>query len=146
MNPYCDWAFILRLIVWDVQTPVAWWTVRVFQAPWLVTAYHRLQIENALRRRQDAPGVNPLVTQQAEVRWEYSLREGIIEVYDADWSAALKLACKWNRNVAGTPPVVSFLLHPALAVMGGFSHFLSFEQSSRALAAAAGLTVLPASL
>jgi hypothetical protein len=146
MRPFCDWAFLLRLIVWDVQTPVAWRTIRVFHAPWFITAYHQLQIENALRGRQNAPGVNPLVTQHARVRWEYYLDEGIIEIHDADWRAALRLACQWNQNAAGTPPVLSFLLHPAFAVTGGFSHFLSFEQASRAFAAEAGLTVLPASL
>jgi hypothetical protein len=106
-----------------------------------------LQVENGLRKRmlgQDAK--LQAVAARAWGLWQFYLREMVFALAPASWDAALALARSWNERIPKEPPTSTFVLHPAIAASCGCTHFLSFQPECRTLAAAAGMSLLPARL
>lgn len=67
-------------------------------------------------------------------------------MYAPDFGEALQKARQWNAQFDYSPPSLSALLHTAIAVCFGFTHFCSFAPDSRNLAKAQGLELVPATL
>lgn len=144
MTHYLDLGFLLCLVAKAPGTAAAWAAVRRLPQPLPLTA---LQVENGLRQRK--LGVDPklqAVAARAWGLWQFYLHERVFVLAPAPWDAALALARSWNERTPKEPPTSSFLMHPAIAASCGCTHFLSFQPESRTLAAAAGLTLLPAKL
>lgn len=147
MTHYLDLGFLLCLVTKAPGSAAAWATVRRLPQPIPVTAMQALQVENGLRKRMF--GRDPTlqaVAARAWGLWQFYLREMVFMLAPVPWDAALALARSWNERTAAEPPNSSFLLHPAVAASCGCTHFLSFQPESRALAAAAGMLLLPAKL
>lgn len=147
MTHYLDLGFLLCLVAKAPGSPAAWDVVRKLAQPIPLTAWQALQVENGLRKHLLA-GDPQLQAAGAAAwgLWQFYLRELVFTLESAPWDAALALARSWNGRTPQEPPTSSFLLHPALAAACGCTHFLSFQPESRALAAAAGLKLLPVRL
>ena len=68
--------------------------------------------------------------------------EGVLQITPADWDSAFRFAITWNGHNTIPRPFL-LLLHPALAMSDGATHFMSFDPRSREVARAVGLQVLP---
>lgn len=144
MTHYLDLGFLLCLVAKAPGSGVAWEVVRGLPQPIPITAWQALQVENGLRKR--LLGREPHLQAAGAAAWglwQFYLRELVFTLEAAPWDAALALARSWNERMPHEPPTSSFLLHPAVAAACGCTHFLSFQGESRALAAAAGLRLLP---
>jgi len=147
MTHYLDVGFLLCLVTRASGTPVAWETVRTLSQPLSLTTLQALQVENGLRKRMLGSDQKlQAVAARAWGLWQFYLHEMVFALTPAPWDAALALARSWNERTPEAPPSSSFLLHPAIAASCGCTHFLSFQPESRALAAAAGMRLLPARL
>jgi hypothetical protein len=147
MTHYLDLGFLLCLVTKATGSRAAWEIVRAIPQPLLVTTFQALQVENGLRKRMLGPDPKlQAVAARAWALWQFYLREMVFAFAPAPWDAAMALARSWNERTATEPPGSSFLIHPAVAASCGCSHFLSFQPECRALAAAAGMTLLPARL
>jgi len=144
---YLDLGFLLCLVARAPGTPVAWDAVKALPQPMPITGFQALQVENGLRKRlfQSDPKLQA-VAAKAWGLWEFYQRELVFVLEPAPWEAVFALARSWNGRLPHEPPTSSFILHPAIAAACGCSHFLSFQPESRALAAAAGLRLVPARL
>jgi hypothetical protein len=147
MTHYLDLGFLLCLVTKTTGSRAAWDVVRSLPQPLLITSFQALQAENGLRKRMLGPDPKlQAVAAQAWVLWQFYLSEMVFVLVPAPWDAALALARSWNERTPKEPPASSFLLHPAVAASCSCTHFLSFQPECRALAAAAGLRLLPARL
>lgn len=147
MTHYLDLGFLLCLVVKAPGSGVAWDIVRKLPQPVPVSAWQALQVENGLRKRLLGPEPKvQAVAARAWGLWQFYLRELVITLSPVPWDAALALARSWNERASHEPPASTFLLHPAVAASCGCTHFLSFQPESRALAAAAGMKLLPGKL
>lgn len=147
MTHYLDLGFLLCLVTKASGSPAAWEAVRLLPQPLPITTLQALQVENGLRKRMLGPDPKlQAVAARAWGLWGFYLREMVFTLEPAPWDAALALARSWNERTPREPPSSSLLLHPAVAASCGCTHFLSFQPESRALAAAAGLALLPAKL
>jgi hypothetical protein len=147
MTHYLDLGFLLCLVTKAPGSGVAWDVVRPLPQPVLITAFQAVQVENGLRKRlfQREPQAQA-VAAKAWGLWEFYKREMVFALAPVPWDAAFALARTWNERATEEPPASSFILHPAIAVAVGSTHFLSFQPESRAFAAAAGLRLLPVKL
>jgi len=147
MTHYLDLGFLLCLVTKAPGSGVAWDVVRPLPQPVLITAFQAVQVENGLRKRlfQREPHAQA-VAAKAWGLWDFYKREMVFALAPVPWDAAFALARTWNERATEEPPPSSFILHPAIAVAAGSTHFLSFQPESRALAAAAGLRLLPVKL
>lgn len=147
MTHYLDLGFLLCLVAKAPGTATAWEHVRKLPQPMPINAWQALQVENGLRKRMLGPEPQlQAVAARAWGLWQFYQRELVFTLEPVPWDAALALARSWNERTPQEPPTSSFLLHPAIAASCGCTHFLSFQPESRALAAAAGMTLLPAEL
>jgi hypothetical protein len=147
MTHYLDLGFLLCLVTKASGSPLAWEAVRTLPQPLPLTTLQALQVENGLRKRLLGPDPKlQAVAARAWGLWQFYLREMVFALTLAPWDAAFALARSWNERTPEEPPTSSFLLHPAIAASCGCTHFLSFQPESRALAAAAGMTLLPVKL
>jgi hypothetical protein len=144
---YLDLGFLLCLVVKAPGSASAWNMVRRLPQPIPITAWQAFQVEHGLRKHM----FGPLPTQQAVAAsawglWQFYLRESVFVLVPAPWDSAIALARSWNERMPKEPPASNHLLHPAIAAACACTHFLSFQPESRVLAAAAGMTLLPAKL
>jgi hypothetical protein len=147
MTHYLDLGFLLCLVAKAPGSASAWEAVRRLPQPIPLTALQALQVENGLRKRVLGPDPKlQAVAARAWGLWQFYLREMVFTLAPAPWDAALALARSWNERAPTEPATSSFLLHPAVAASCGCTHFLSFQPESRALAAAAGMILLPGKL
>lgn len=147
MTHYLDLGFLLCLVTKTSGSRVAWEAVRTLPQPLLITSFQALQVENGLRKRLLGPDAKlQAVAARAWGLWQFYLREMVFALAPAPWDAALELARSWNERTPKEPPTSSFLVHPAVAASCGCTHFLSFQPECRALAAAAGMSLVPARL
>ena len=147
MKPYLDGGFLLVLLTRTPATSIASAILRQISPPIQINFLHQLQAENLLIRfRRDA---NPdLQTNGNEgLRlWNHYLHEGVFSMVAVDWESAFRNAIAWSRVHHTAPPSPWLLLHPALALTSGATHFCSFDPRVRALARAHGLHLLPETL
>ena len=144
MTHYLDLGFLLCLVTRSPGSGPAWDAVRTLPQPLPLTTLQALQVENGLRKRMFGPDPRlQAVAARAWGLWQFYLGELVFALTPAPWDAALELARSWNERTPQEPPTSSFLLHPAIAASCGCTHFLSFQPESRALAAAAGMRLLP---
>jgi hypothetical protein len=112
--------------------------------PFELNLLHHLQAENFIAKlltaedlaRQNAGG-------KASRLWQRYLDEGVFQFVEPNWQDALRLSIAWTRRYTSEPPVPLLILHPALAVLSGATHFSCFDPRSRLIAKAAGLKLLP---
>lgn len=147
MTHYLDLGFLLCLVAKAPGSAAAWEAVRKLPQPLLLTSLQALQVENGLRKRMLGTDTKlQAIAARAWGLWQFYLNELVFSLAPAPWDAALALARSWNERAPKEPPTSSFLLHPAIAASCGCTHFLSFQPESRALAAAAGMILVPARL
>jgi len=142
VKPYLDIGFLLCVLIRSPGRVAAWEQARRFALPWPVNWFQRLQLENALKRggQRNDPGA-----QHGMREWRRYLAEMVFAPDEPSWNEAWQLAARWNQETP-EPPTLYLLLHPALAVASGASHFLSFDPRSRHYARSKGLTLLPTRL
>jgi hypothetical protein len=146
VKPHFDLGFLLCLILNSPGRMKAWESVKPFEAPWPLTRLHQFQVENGLRRHSQQPDKKVrAIAETGQREWRNYLAEGVFQVISAkfDWEDALENAVDWNRRIVGSVPPPNLILHPSVAVATGATHFLSFDPRSRALAAHAGLVLVP---
>jgi hypothetical protein len=147
MRAYLDAGFLLSALIHSTKgSPLANQILRAIEAPFPVNFLHQLQAENFLVSQQTAKERSRQAIGTEGLRlWRNYLAEGIFQLVPADWDSAFRLALTWNSQ-SGSPPPFLLLLHPALALSEGATHFLSFDSRARDTARAAGLELLPEEL
>ncbi len=144
MRPYLDFSFLIQLVVLTGErSRLAHETALPFRLPLPISDLHILQVENFFRHTAlRDPRTKPLMT-SAEVRWRNHLSELVYEIVSIDWCEASRRAVAANRLSANWPGTPLSLLHLGAAQLATATHLLSFDSRQRALAAEAGLTILP---
>ena len=147
MQAYLDAGFLLTSLIQTTKgSSTANNLLRKCGAPFYLNFLHQLQLENFLVTLQrSADPARQLIGSEGQRLWRNYLSEGVLQLTPADWDAAFRLAITWNAH-RGTPPPFLLLLHPALAITGGSTHFMSFDPRSRQAARGAGLRILPESI
>jgi hypothetical protein len=143
MKPYLDAGFLLTLLVKTGGSEVAASILQTFNAPYELNLLQQLQAEAFLKA---GPRSHPRLAStfmQAEKTWFRHLEESIFVLADSDWGSALKLAIGWTEAVQIVTPHPLLILHPALAVVEGYTHFLSFDPRAREFARRTTMTLLP---
>ena len=147
MSPYLDGGFLLVLLTRTAGTSVASGILREISPPIGVNFLHQLQAENLLIRFQRDANVDLQRNGNEGLRlWNHYLHEGVFAMVGVDWESAFRNAITWTRLHPSAPPSPWLLLHPALAVTAGATHFCSFDPRAREVARSHGLQLLPESL
>jgi hypothetical protein len=147
MRPYLDAGFLLTLLVRTGGSAIAAEILRSHTLSFSVNLLHQLQAENFIAQLERATDAAERKTGNgARLLWQYFFTEKILEADDADWTNGLRLALAWTIEGSARPSPPLLTLHPALAVVAGCTHFLSFDPRSRAVAEDGGLQLLPAYL
>jgi len=147
MIPYLDAGFLITLLIKTPGSRHAREALRRFQAPFLLNFLHQLQTENFLVRGQtEGTGDEQRAALEGNRLWRQYVDEGVFQFRSVDWETSYRMAITWNRAYTRKAPSPLLILHPALAAVGGASHFLSFDPRSRQPAKAAGLRLLPEEL
>src|SRR5688500_10162314 len=144
MRPYLDGGFLLVLLTRTPGTSIASAILREISPPISINFLHQLQAENLLIRFQRDADVDLQKNGNEGLRlWNHYLHEGVFAIVAVDWEGAFRNAITWTRLHHSAPPSPWLLLHPALAVAVGATHFCSFDPRSREVARAHGLELLP---
>jgi hypothetical protein len=144
MRPYLDFSFLIHLVALaGERSRIASGAIQQFRPPFLIHDLHVLQVENFFRHTvQRDPHTLPLMT-RAAVRWRNHLSELVYEPVEFDWGLAASRAVAVNRLSSNWPGPPLALIHLEAAQLVGSTHFLSFDSRQRALAAKAGLQIVP---
>jgi len=142
MIPYLDAGFLLTLLINTEGSATARTLLEKCSPPIAISLLHQLQAENLFIQLKHSDKTERQRAAATGLRlWSWYFAEGLFELVDTEWAAAFRLAITWNTaSKVSTPPL---LLHSALAVTSEATHFLSFDQRSRAVAMRAGLNLLP---
>ena len=148
MRAYLDAGFLLASIIHTTAgTSVANQLLRDIGGPCALNFLHQLQVENFLVSCQKRPGLpRQVAAAEGQRLWRNYLAEGVFQMTPTDWDSAFRVALTWNGQYPATPPPFLLLLHPALALVAGASHFLSFDPRSREIARRMGQELLPEKL
>ena len=148
MTPYPDGGFLLTLLIRTGGTYTAQKVLAEMERELMVNQLHQLQAENLLQQMGHSPDSEVRRSARAGKRlWHWYSEEGFFSRQAVDWQSALNLALTWNSGWGKSPPPPPLLLlHPALALVGGATHFLSFDPRAREVAHRAKLKILPAQL
>jgi hypothetical protein len=144
MRPYLDAGFLLTLLINTEGSATAKAVLENCRPPYSISLLHQLQAENLLAQLVKSEHAARQRAGKTGLRlWAWYFAEGLLELGDADWAAAFRLAITWNAEAQAPPPLPLLLLHPAAAVISEATHFLSFDPRSRVVGQRAGLTLLP---
>ena len=144
MTPYLDSGFLLTLLVKTRGSRVANQLLRRIPGPVPLNFLHQLQAENLLVALQrSAEPARQYAGAEGQRFWKNYLAEGVFQLAPDDWDTAFRLASTWNSQCPDAPPPPLLLLHPALALAAGATHFLGFDPRSRDVARAHGFNLLP---
>ena len=147
MTPYPDGGFLLTLLIRTGGTYIARKVLAEVERELMVNPLHQLQAENLLRQMEMSP--DPELRRSARTGKRllgWYTDEGFFSMQEINWGGAFNLALSWNSGWKDVPPPPLLLLHPALAVASGATHFLSFDPRARVVARRAELKLLPARL
>ncbi len=147
MRAYLDAGLLITTLLETDGSAEANQILQGSEAPFELTLLHQLQAEHLITRlltsndaqRQNAGG-------KASRLWQRYTAEGVFQIIEPDWQDAMRLAIAWTRRFTQEPPAPLLVLHPALALLTGATHFASFDPRSRLLARRAGLKLLPSRL
>lgn len=144
MIPYLDAGFLLTLLINTDRSPIAKTVLGECDPPYAISPLHQLQAENLFVQLERSGEMGRQRAAETGLRlWAWYFSEGLFELAEMDWTAALRLAITWNSGSRIAPPPPLLLLHPALAVISEATHFLSFDPRSRGIALQAGMKLLP---
>ncbi len=148
MKAYLDAGFLLTTIVPTVRgRPTAQQILRDIDGPCTLNFLHQLQVEHMIVGLQTSPEKARVSTgNDGRLLWRNYLAEGVFQILPADWDSAFRLSISWNNRCVSPPPPFMLMLHPALAAVGGATHFASFDPRSREIARSAGMRLLPETL
>lgn len=144
MRPYLDFSFLIHLVVLaGERSRLAHETALPFRLPLPISDLHILQVENFFRHTvlRD-PRTKPLMT-NATARWRNHLSELVYEPVELDWGMAARRAVAIKQLSSNWPGTPLALLHLEAAQLLASTQFLSFDPRQLALAAKAGLQVVP---
>jgi hypothetical protein len=144
MIPYLDAGFLLTLLIHTEGSATAKAVLAKCSPPYSISFLHQLQAENLFVQLGKSGHADRQSAGKTALRlWGWFFAEGFFESAEPDWDTAFRLAITWNAALPAAPPPPLLLLHPALAMVSGSTHFLSFDPRSRAIAQRAGLDLLP---
>ena len=144
MHAYFDSAIIVKLYVREATSPDAIGLVGTRIAPYMLTQWQTLEVNNAIRLKLFRKEINLGEMNQslaafeqdiASGRWQRPVYNAIaIEQKAAEFSAShsARLGCRTLD-----------IIHVAAAVVLGATEFVTFDGRQEALAKLAGLTVKP---
>jgi hypothetical protein len=94
MTPYLDAGFVITLLINTSASRHAREVIRPFQAPFILNSLHHLQLENFLSRaRLEGTKAERLAGAASERLWRQYLAEGVVQISDVDWKAAIQRPC-----------------------------------------------------
>lgn len=144
MRAYLDAGFLLTSLIHTTKgSQTANQLLREWGAPFYLNFLHQIQVENLLVTLQkSSEAQRQLIGSEGQRLWRNYFSEGVLQLAPTDWDSAFRLAITWNGHSAEPPPFL-LLLHPALALSCGATHFMCFDPRSRNVARAIGLHILP---
>ena len=145
MTFWADTSFLASVYMRDANMAFAKAVLRNLTEPLPFTAFHRLELRNALSL---AVFQKRIMMSEANTAWadmETDIREGRLAACSVNWAdvfrGAENLAAKHSPSIGARSLDV---LHVAAAVVIGASNLLTFDTRQGELAARAGLTLAPA--
>jgi predicted nucleic acid-binding protein len=144
MSHYPDSSFLVSCYARDANTRDAKACLNRIQVPLVFTAFHTLEVRNALKL-----GVfrGLLTANDANAAWsnlEADLRNGRLVRTAVRWPVALRVAAQLSERHTTTVGTRSLdILHIASAKAIRATEFLSFDDRQRNLAQLVGLVVAP---
>jgi len=147
MKPYADSSFIVSLYLQDDHSPsaFAWWRELDGQPlPW--NPLHRLEVRNIIRKLPGNTSRQRRVTKQEAAEGlralDFDLAAGDYVAANLAWLDVLRQAESLSaKHAVQTQCRAMDLWHCAAALDDDCDLFLSFDETQRCLAEAAGLTV-----
>jgi predicted nucleic acid-binding protein len=147
MKPYADSSFIASLYLQDVHTPkaFAWWR-KLDEQPLPWNPLHRLEVRNILRKLPADTNRPRRISEQEAAEalraLDFDLAAGDYTAANLAWLDVLRKAEALSAEHAlKTQCRAMDLWHCAAALDSGCDLLLSFDETQRRLAEAAGLTV-----
>jgi predicted nucleic acid-binding protein len=144
MSVCADTGFIAKLYLKEANSPLALGLLASLPPPISLTAWHILELSNAIQRAVFVGGITPSQAFQMLASFESDLKTGVFLLVKVDHEELLesaRLLTLKHTPVIGTRSLD--LLHVACAIQMGVSRFVSFDQRQRNAARLEGLDVLP---
>jgi hypothetical protein len=147
MIPYLDSGFLLAILLKTDGAAVARALLARAEPPFAINSLHQLHAENLLKQLEKSPDAGRRrMSATGIAQWRWYFAEGFFQQVEVDWAVAFRLALGWNAEAEAAPAPPLLLLQPAIAVTSQSTDYLSFDPRARAVAAKAGLRVLPEKL
>ena len=135
---YADTSFLVSLYGRDTNSARAQTLVMEFETPLIYTPFQRHEARNAVRLACFRREITAPECQAVLAAIEMDKRSGVLAETPVAWAEELSAA---HTETLGTR--AADILHVATAAALGATLFLSFDTRQKALAAAAGLRVMP---
>ena len=144
MSVCADTGFIVKLYLKEANSPQAFALLASLPPPILVTAWHVLEVSNAIQRAVFVGGITPAQAAQLLANFDSDLRAGVFKLILVDHEAVLESSRRLSLKYTPTVGTRSLdLIHVASALELGASDFVSFDQRQRSAAIAEGIRVFP---
>lgn len=143
MKTYADTSYFFSLYASDINSPRAdaWRQTNPF--PLAFTAFHRLELQNALSLAVFQKRLSPRESQAAWQEIENDLKAGLLAPRGGLWHRVLREAETLARTHTPTAGCRTLdLIHIAAARLLGTSEFCSFDVRQCNVATLSGLTVV----
>ncbi|MCX6968083.1 MAG: type II toxin-antitoxin system VapC family toxin [Verrucomicrobia bacterium] len=144
MNAYFDTGVLVKLYCPEANTPEAVKLVQRFQPPLPFCHWQEIEIENALRLKVFRKEFTPLQLKKALVNFQEDIGGGLFKRVSYDMKDVFRVAGELSGRYAMTLGCRTLdILHVAVAKVIGVETFVTFDTRQAAVAAKAGLKVLP---
>jgi predicted nucleic acid-binding protein len=141
MVTYADTSLIVPLYVPEPQSADAQKTVIMLSEPLPFNQLHRLETKNAIRRKIAAKQATAAQVRSYLANLETDINAGIWIPVPADWDKVYAEAEQLGARFTAKLNTRSLdTLHVALAMIGGYTSFVTCDTHQAKLAKAAGLS------
>ena len=140
MKVYLDTSALTKLYYPEPQSAALSLWVRGTEEPVLFTSLHEVELKNALALKVFRGELSEDEREQLNAAIETDLRNGVLSRLTPSWGRVFSEALALSRKHTPECGSRSFdILHVAIAVTTGCTHFLTFDERQLDLGARAGL-------
>lgn len=144
MNAYFDTGVLVKLYCIEVNTPEAVKLVKQFTPPIVFCHWQEIEIKNALRLKLFRKELTATELKKALGNLQADIASGLLQRVTYDIGAVFRMANEFSERHTATLGCRTLdILHVAVAKEIGARTFVTFDTRQAAIAAKAGMEVLP---